>query len=56
MISCFLLKISFVNPYLKIIDLLKHFVEDAPMMKTCFTPSQSTLKYGAKTPITKVFG
>ena len=49
---CPLLKISFRNPYLKILDLSKLFVADAPMKKNiqnfCFTPSQSNLKYGSE--------
>ena len=46
---CPLLKISLLNPYLKIHDLAKLFVADAPMKKKilhfCFTLSQSNLKY-----------
>ena len=30
---CPLLKISFGNPYLKILDLSKHFIADAPMKR-----------------------
>ena len=48
---CPLLKISLVNPYLKILYLTKLFVADAPMKKIkefSFTFSQSTLKYGSK--------
>ena len=48
---CSLLKISLRNPYLKILDLAKLFVADAPMKKNpkfLFTPSQSNLKYGAE--------
>ena len=49
---CPLLKIALGNPYLKILELTKNFVADAPMKtkfkKFSFTPSQSTLKYGSK--------
>ena len=53
LLLCPLLKISLGNPYLKILDLTKLFVADAPMKKKkekkfSFTPSQSTLKYGSK--------
>ena len=34
MVFCPLLKISLVNPYLKILDLAKLFVADAPIKKT----------------------
>ena len=41
-----LLKISLINPYLKILDLAKLFVADAPIKKqikkSIVTPSQST--------------
>ena len=47
-----LIKISIVNPYLKIFVLAKLFVADAPIKKKFktqkFTPSQITLKYGSK--------
>ena len=47
-----LLKISLGNPYLKILDLTKLFIADAPMkkkiIKFSFTPSQCILKYGSK--------
>ena len=52
MVFCPLLKISFVNPYLKILDLAKLFVANAPIEKNntkkSFTSSQITLKYGSK--------
>ena len=46
---CPLFKISLGNPYLKILDLAKLFVADAPMkkknQKMVSPPPQSTLKY-----------
>ena len=48
---CLLLKISWGNPYLKVLDLANLFVADAPMKNEqfSFTPSQSTLKNRSKT-------
>ena len=50
LVFCPILKISLLNPYLKIFDLTKLFVADARMKKKCkefsFTPSQSTLNLG----------
>ena len=52
LVSCPLLKIYLGNPYLKILDLAKLFVADAPMKKKSrnlvLPPSQSTLKCGSQ--------
>ena len=46
---CSLLKISLRNPYLKILDLAKLFVADAPMKKKIiFYFTQSNLEYGSE--------
>ena len=49
---CLLLKISWGNPYLKILDLANLFVADAPMKNKSrnlvLPPSQNTLKYGSE--------
>ena len=44
-IFCPLLNINLGNPYLKILDLAKLFIADAPMKKKIFLSPQSTLKY-----------
>ena len=51
LVFCPLIKISLGNPYLKIIDISKHIVADAPLNKKKSTKfvlplSQSTFKYG----------
>ena len=49
LVFCSLLKTSLGNPYMKMLELLRIFVADAPKKennkKNSFTPSQSTLKY-----------
>ena len=49
LVFCPLFKISLGKPYLKILDLLKKFVANAPMKKIFrFTPLKSNLKYGSE--------
>ena len=42
LVFCPLLKIPLGNPYLKMFNLTKLFIADAPMKKKWFYPSQST--------------
>ena len=53
LVFCPLLKISLFNPYLKILDLAKHFVADAPIKKynkkIFLPPLRSLQNLGPKT-------